>query len=119
VAVQSITRDAGVIGGQDDAARSVPLFALVGSWGLLGLITALLAFIVYMSFVPGLPTDGGWTLNNWTVLGSSSFLTRVLPNTLFLGFGAITIAALFGVPIARSEERRVGKECRSRWSPYH
>src|SRR5215216_912576 len=22
-------------------------------------------------------------------------------------------------PFARSEERRVGKECRSRWSPYH
>ena len=22
-------------------------------------------------------------------------------------------------PTARSEERRVGKECRSRWSPYH
>ena len=22
-------------------------------------------------------------------------------------------------PIHRSEERRVGKECRSRWSPYH
>ena len=21
--------------------------------------------------------------------------------------------------ISRSEERRVGKECRSRWSPYH
>src|SRR2546421_4981438 len=31
--------------------------------------------------------------------------------------------ALSGSPIAgpnvRSEERRVGKECRSRWSPYH
>ncbi len=26
---------------------------------------------------------------------------------------------LFGVGGARSEERRVGKECRSRWSPYH
>ena len=24
-----------------------------------------------------------------------------------------------GVFRARSEERRVGKECRSRWSPYH
>ena len=24
-----------------------------------------------------------------------------------------------GVPVLRSEERRVGKECRSRWSPYH
>ena len=23
------------------------------------------------------------------------------------------------IPITRSEERRVGKECRSRWSPYH
>ena len=23
------------------------------------------------------------------------------------------------VGIKRSEERRVGKECRSRWSPYH
>src|SRR3712207_6893712 len=25
----------------------------------------------------------------------------------------------FIVPFARSEERRVGKKCRSRWSPYH
>ena len=23
------------------------------------------------------------------------------------------------INLARSEERRVGKECRSRWSPYH
>src|SRR3712207_9153859 len=32
------------------------------------------------------------------------------------------VAAGRGVPraqVARSEERRVGKECRSRWSPYH
>src|SRR3989449_10231219 len=26
---------------------------------------------------------------------------------------------LYRNPAARSEERRVGKECRSRWSPYH
>ena len=24
-----------------------------------------------------------------------------------------------GLGVERSEERRVGKECRSRWSPYH
>ena len=24
-----------------------------------------------------------------------------------------------GLALPRSEERRVGKECRSRWSPYH
>ena len=32
--------------------------------------------------------------------------------------GGPTIAVL-GTGIDRSEERRVGKECRSRWSPYH
>src|SRR5215204_7418135 len=32
--------------------------------------------------------------------------------------GYITAAAA-AVEVARSEERRVGKECRSRWSPYH
>ena len=26
---------------------------------------------------------------------------------------------LYGRKAGRSEERRVGKECRSRWSPYH
>ena len=26
---------------------------------------------------------------------------------------------LFYIAVLRSEERRVGKECRSRWSPYH
>src|SRR3712207_5413009 len=30
--------------------------------------------------------------------------------------GALAGALFFGI---RSEERRVGKECRSRWSPYH
>src|SRR6266478_2561424 len=33
---------------------------------------------------------------------------------LMAGPGAITATVLL-----RSEERRVGKECRSRWSPYH
>ena len=33
-----------------------------------------------------------------------------------LGFGMFVH---FGLYSQRSEERRVGKECRSRWSPYH
>ena len=28
-------------------------------------------------------------------------------------------AVLYASVVERSEERRVGKECRSRWSPYH
>ena len=32
----------------------------------------------------------------------------------------LLLALLFlGLTLLRSEERRVGKECRSRWSPYH
>ena len=29
------------------------------------------------------------------------------------------IEKMTGAHVGRSEERRVGKECRSRWSPYH
>src|SRR2546429_8507036 len=32
---------------------------------------------------------------------------------------AVALALPPDVPEVRSEERRVGKECRSRWSPYH
>ena len=38
------------------------------------------------------------------------------------GSGKSTITTFFdkvGKYTNRSEERRVGKECRSRWSPYH
>ena len=31
----------------------------------------------------------------------------------------LTYALLLADKLDRSEERRVGKECRSRWSPYH
>ena len=35
-------------------------------------------------------------------------------------FGVIaTMTILVACGAERSEERRVGKECRSRWSPYH
>src|SRR3712207_7991426 len=47
----------------------------------------------------------------------------------FAGLIGLVLAALYGdtgdvllvlaATVARSEERRVGKECRSRWSPYH
>ena len=39
-----------------------------------------------------------------------------IPTTQFI----ITIIIIkMPAPLTRSEERRVGKECRSRWSPYH
>src|SRR5258708_25873599 len=46
-------------------------------------------------YYPGGDLDLRWAIRNWTEKTNSA-LTR-----------------------GRSEERRVGKECRSRWSPYH
>ena len=36
-----------------------------------------------------------------------------------IGIGLIGKGAVEAIGRQRSEERRVGKECRSRWSPYH
>ena len=40
----------------------------------------------------------------------------VKPEIKFITDPDIILGCLYEV---RSEERRVGKECRSRWSPYH
>ena len=54
-----------------------------------------------------------------------NFPLPVRPDTLrILGVGnSFTDDGMMYLPelleAARSEERRVGKECRSRWSPYH
>ena len=36
-----------------------------------------------------------------------------------LGIVCMGVCLTIGIICDRSEERRVGKECRSRWSPYH
>jgi len=37
----------------------------------------------------------------------------------FEEYNANTGRGAYSLVLRRSEERRVGKECRSRWSPYH
>ena len=41
------------------------------------------------------------------------------PETMYVLGGNQRLAAIRKLGMKRSEERRVGKECRSRWSPYH
>ena len=57
-----------------------------------------------------------------------TILAEVSGNIATIGYGLAAIGPGIGLGIlvgktaeaqARSEERRVGKECRSRWSPYH
>ena len=42
---------------------------------------------------------------------------QILQNSSVLGFVSFKYRGAYVA--SRSEERRVGKECRSRWSPYH
>ena len=47
-------------------------------------------------------------------------ITLVIGMVLYLNFQlALIVIASIPLTYLRSEERRVGKECRSRWSPYH
>ena len=54
---------------------------------------------------------------NEAPFGSSEI--AVLLNDFLLNDDIAGLAADVGRLLGRSEERRVGKECRSRWSPYH
>ena len=50
--------------------------------------------------------------------GDIDVRSKVLPN-LKAAIAASGLESGMTISLTRSEERRVGKECRSRWSPYH
>ena len=50
------------------------------------------------------------------VIASIVTIIELIMNAYF--YDLYKILGIF-IPLIRSEERRVGKECRSRWSPYH
>ena len=50
---------------------------------------------------------------------SSKFISLSGLAAIMAGIYALVGAYIATQVITRSEERRVGKECRSRWSPYH
>src|SRR5256886_14538555 len=56
-----------------------------------------------------------------TGLGVGAAMTGLRPvvDIMFGDFLTLVMDQLVNQAAKRSEERRVGKECRSRWSPYH
>ena len=59
----------------------------------------------------------GYTKANVKICASHAGITVGEDGASHQTFKDITLMRT--VPLLRSEERRVGKECRSRWSPYH
>ena len=55
-----------------------------------------------------------WMIFKWVFKSATAIL--IVTNTWNIVMGVFDMAQSV---VARSEERRVGKECRSRWSPYH
>ncbi len=83
------------------APMSIPHgLPLVCSWLILSFIVALLLFVFYMTFVPGLPTEPGLTLKHWVNIAHSRMLTEVVPNTVIVGFGAVLVSTCFSLPLA-------------------
>ena len=81
-----------------------------------------LAGIKTLSFkLPGL--NYSITVNPTTIITTWAIMAFIIILVKFLIWKLKEIPSrrqsLLEMIIERSEERRVGKECRSRWSPYH
>src|SRR2546430_3592807 len=76
------------------------------------------ALPIYERSITRLGTEiGSAGSTTWVWLGG---LPAMLPLLVSTANTWILLLTVIRVPfLARSEERRVGKECRSRWSPYH
>src|SRR3989338_3628533 len=80
--------------------RGLYAVPLTLSWLVLGGILILSLIVLYMSFVPGLPTQPGLTLEHWTNAARPYVVRRVLPNTLIVGVGTVSVALFFAGPLA-------------------
>ena len=65
------------------------------------------------------PATAGMENRKTVVLQSHLDMVHQKNNDTVFDFSTEGIKMLVDGDLCRSEERRVGKECRSRWSPYH
>src|SRR5574340_1095952 len=73
------------------------------------------AFVIVQLSHPYMTTGKIMALTRWTFVDKVMSLLFNMLSSLVITFLPRSKRLL----ISRSEERRVGKECRSRWSPYH
>lgn len=83
-----------------DSLLTVNLLPLSVSGLALVLLSGLILFVLYMTFVPGLPMEPGFTLSHWRNIFRPYVLREVIPNTAIVGVGAVFVALFFGCPLA-------------------
>jgi len=111
-------------GADDELWRRIFDVNLMGAWYLtraaLPALREAKGSVVNVGSVSGL-IAGGSSLPYAVSKAALHHLTRTLAQALApdVRVNAVAPGLVITDRIARSEERRVGKECRSRWSPYH
>ena len=106
-------------GNRRAAMRAPQLLRLLFTFGLqvMGickLILGLMLAAVFVQIFKGCLEQNGAVVPVFQIARHGGVMKpQTVKRRAFLCFSAVLGAAL------RSEERRVGKECRSRWSPYH
>ena len=117
----------GIAVSQNDGNLIVPVVHDADRLNLSGLAIAIDGLAAKARINKLMPDDiagGTFTITNFGTF-KSLFGTPIInqPQVAILGVGVIEKKpAVMETPegdVIRSEERRVGKECRSRWSPYH
>ena len=85
---------------------------------LLLIMSVLFFTLSILSLASNSSNEGYIASFNILRLGDSK---KDIPQTakLLQGFDIVGLVEIMNRDVLRSEERRVGKECRSRWSPYH
>ena len=75
----------------------LPLFF---AWFSCGVVLLLVLFVVWMSFVAGVPTQPDMTLQNYVDAFDGYLFWRVIPNTAMVGLGTVAVVLFFSVPLA-------------------
>ena len=70
------------------------------AWLVALFILLLMAIVVWMSTLPGLPGDPGFTVENYTDVFEDGVIFDALINSFLIGVGTVAVNMLFAVPLA-------------------
>ncbi len=112
--------------GEKMAERFLPLYLVALGGGALsvGLLNGMDNLLSALYSYPGGYASDRMGYKRALILFNLIAILGYLIVIIFPYWQAVIIGAVFflswtAISLPRSEERRVGKECRSRWSPYH